>query len=264
MSGAPVWDTALPAGECHVWWARPADAPGALSWLLAGDERARSERFAFREDRLQYVVAHALTRMVVAGYLGAEPAGVGFVARCWTCGGPHGKPYLTDPPGGLELSLSHCRERVVVAVARRVAVGVDVEAINPCPDDGIEQTALSPAERRELDTWPERQRRGAFLRYWVRKEAVLKATGHGLTVPPALLTVSGPGQPPRLLDWPPPLSTIGLPVQLHDLAPGDGFVASLALLAGMPHRIVERDGDVVLRRGAERGVVDRIASQVLG
>lgn len=258
---------ALPAGECHVWWARPAAAPAALARLLDGDERARSERFAFRQDRLQYVAAHALTRMVVARYLAAEPSAVRFAARCRTCGGPHGKPHLTDPVGGLELSLSHCRERIVVAVARQVAVGVDVEAIGPSPADGIEQTALSPAERRALDAWPERRRGAAFLRYWVRKEAVLKATGHGLTVPPALLTVSGPGQPPQLLHWPPALATLGLPVQLHDLAPGDGFVASLALLADMPHRIVERDGDAVLRRGSEigaRGGGGQSRRQVLG
>ena len=36
---------------------------------------------------------------------------------------------------------------------------------------------------------------------WARKEAVLKATGHGLVVDPAEVLVSGPLNPPALVGW---------------------------------------------------------------
>src|SRR2546429_9593787 len=96
--------------------------------------------------------------------------------------------------------------------------------------DGIPWNALSPAEQATLRRLPERDQTPEFLRMWVCKEAVLKATGHGLRIPPDQVEVSGPGEKPALRRWPldvPPES-----VTLHTLDPGHGYIGVAALLAG--------------------------------
>lgn len=242
----PVEPLVLPAGECHVWWARPTDGPADLRRLLDADERARGERLVLAADRLRFLAAHALARLVLARYLGYDAARLRFTARCTACGQPHGKPRLADPPADLELSLSHSGERVVVAIARAVPVGVDVEQVGTEDHRELVEDVLAPGERRALRELGPTRRRSAFLRYWVRKEALLKATGDGLTVSPALVTVSAPDQPARLLAWE---ARQAAPVhaQLIDLDPGEGLVACVALLAEARHRVVEHDGAVLLK-----------------
>ena len=77
-----------------------------------------------------------------------------------------------------------------------------------------------------------------------RKEALLKATGDGLAVAPATITVTPPDAPPALVAWTaaPPLASAA---HLFDLDPGPGHVASLAVL-GARLAVVERDGDGLL------------------
>jgi 4'-phosphopantetheinyl transferase len=126
-------------------------------------------------------------------------------------------------------------------------VGVDVEAIEPDRDySGVAAHVLAPPEREELLALPGGERAFAFVRYWSRKEAVLKATGFGLGVPPSELTVTGPKEPARVLDW------VGGPerpasLSLHDLDPGPGYAACVALVNWGGDRVVERDGEMLLR-----------------
>lgn len=249
----PAGPLAIPVGECHVWWARPGDATADLDRLLQADERVRRQRFAFAADRLRFLAAHALARIVLARYLGEDPSALRFAAPCSTCGEPHGKPRLSHPPANLEMSLSHSGDRVVVAVARGVHIGIDVEQVPPGADESaVIEDALSPAEQRSLQEVPSALRARAFFRYWVRKEALLKATGDGLAVPPALITVSAPDQPARLVAWeerPVP----GLLAQLSDLHPGEGLVGCVALLTKVNHRVLEHDAAALLKGAAARG-----------
>src|SRR5690606_21175696 len=103
-------------------------------------------------------------------------------------------------PGPLRLSWSHSGDRVVVAVTPGTEVGVDVERIVPHARETAERVLREP-ERAVLAALPEPRRPAGFVRYWTRKEALLKATGDGLAVPPALLHVTAPDAPPRLLSW---------------------------------------------------------------
>ncbi|HEX7969062.1 MAG TPA: 4'-phosphopantetheinyl transferase superfamily protein [Stellaceae bacterium] len=230
----------LPAGECHVWWASAAAAQGHLMPLLDPGERERWSRFRREDDRARYLAAHALKRIVVAGLLGMPAGALGFSAVCRRCGGAHGKPRLQEPAAAIEFSLSHSGERVVLAVARGGAeLGVDVERLVPQRDRGsLAPAVLSATEQRVVAALPPARRPLALLRYWTRKEALLKATGDGLAVAPATLTVSAPDAPPALLSWTAE-TPLDAPAYLFDLSPGPGHVASLAIL-GARLAIVER------------------------
>ncbi|MFE7286210.1 4'-phosphopantetheinyl transferase family protein [Streptomyces noursei] len=229
-------------GECHVWFAEASADLGLLS-LLDATERDRYRQFLREQPRALYLTAHALARKVIAAQYGVRPAALRFAAVCKHCTGAHGKPRLVDPPFPLELSLSHSDERVAVALTLGADVGVDLERVGHHRED-LPRTVLSAAERRTLQSVPEGARDAAFIRYWCRKEAVLKATGDGLLVNPAALTVSPPDAPAQLLAWDDRTGP-ARPVHLTDLDPGPGYRAAVAVLDHAPRVVAHRMDDVL-------------------
>jgi 4'-phosphopantetheinyl transferase len=193
-------------------------------------------------------VAWALARTVLGAHTGVPPAALQIDRTCPGCGAQHGKPRLPATPD-LHVSVSHSGTCVVVAVLTGAAVGVDVEEFGQPDPDELEDTAglvLAPEERRELARLPARHRAQAFATYWTRKEAVVKATGQGLTAPLAELVVSPPSAPPAVLTWrsaPVPLRELAL----HPLHPPAGSAATLAVVGGAPVRVAEADAEALLR-----------------
>lgn len=145
----------------------------ALLGVLGDAERGKAERFVFDRDRRRYVVAHAAVREILGGVLERAPGSVEFSL------GEFGKPAVVG--GGVEFSLSHSGERALVAVSRSGAVGVDIEQWRESVDvELVAGSVFSAVERRGLARVQGLRRRRLFFRTWVRKEAVIKATGEGL------------------------------------------------------------------------------------
>lgn len=229
--------------ECRLWWANTTAGGHRLDSLLTAEEEGLRAGLAHEDDRRRFTVARALARAVIGLSLQRAPADIRFSVRCKHCGGAHGKPEL--PGTRLSVSWSHSGEWVACAVARAVEVGVDVEAIPAAGmARGLEGTVLSPGEARALGRLPEHERRAGLLTYWTRKEAALKATADGLSVPLPALTVSAPYEPARVTAWTesPPRGR----VRLHDVQPGPGYVGCLALLSDRPVRVVESSGEPLL------------------
>src|SRR5690606_22853124 len=116
---------------------------------------------------------------------------------CRHCGGTHGKPRL--PGCGVDFSLSHSGDRVVLVLAEGTEVGVDVERESDRDIDRLAEMVLSAPEREVLAGMADRRR--GFHAYWSRKEALLKATGHGLAAPMTDIRVSAPDEPAAVLAW---------------------------------------------------------------
>lgn len=174
----------LPVGVVEVWRlvCHAADSVDRLLPALDVDEQRRAARLATPALRCAFVAAHHGLRDVLASYLSVVPADVRFVRRpCSRCGGPHGKPAVAAPDGWLRFNLAHSADVAVVAVARDVEVGVDVERVREDVDLApLLPLVLSASERSELDTRQRHERAGEFYRIWTRKEALLKARGDGL------------------------------------------------------------------------------------
>ncbi|MET9834291.1 4'-phosphopantetheinyl transferase superfamily protein [Streptomyces sp. NPDC006385] len=113
---------------------------------------------------------------------------------------------------------------------------MDVEAVRDLDGDRalLPRVVLSEAEQRVLAALPAARTPAAFTRYWARKEAVLKATGDGLTVNPADLTVSGPGTPAALLDWRGRQDHRAAFLPLADVAAGPDHRCAVAFLGPHP------------------------------
>lgn len=120
-----------------------------------------------------------------------------------------GRPRLEPGWGeGVRFSISRAGALLLLAVARGRQVGVDVEQLGRNRWLSLPGHVLDPAEQTALAELPPGARNDAFLRLWVRKEAVLKAAGTGLAVEPALVSVTGPEAPPGVLALP---DTLGPP-----------------------------------------------------
>lgn len=141
-------------------------------------ERHRATRLVRERDRQHYVLTHGGLRAVLSRYLGVSP---GLVALGHT---EAGKPFVirdTRTHSILTFNLSHAHGRALIAVSNAQEVGVDLELV--CSD--VDATKLSeryftPSEHREIMQSVGEERARRFFRYWVAKEAVLKALGIGL------------------------------------------------------------------------------------
>jgi 4'-phosphopantetheinyl transferase len=158
---------------------------------------------------------------------------VGSVLKCYlpdaalqVTRGSRGKPYLEDADG-LRFNIARSAGVTLVAVSREAEVGVDVERRRERGLRSLPDHALSGDEQDALGRLPEAARADAFLTYWVRKEAVLKAASVGLGVEPNLVEVSAPADDPVVRALP---DTLG-PIDAWTLVDLDvpGYAAAVAV-----------------------------------
>lgn len=179
----------------HVWWRAQSEVLACVR-AVVGDENtlltpgdveslSRTSHAQAQEARR---CARLLLRALVARLFGTEAARVELQEAA------HGKPAFHSPDPQLllpEFSLSHSGDTVAVALSLAGPVGVDVEAA------ALDATRAERLASRTLDThtlseWnalAPSQRVAAFLSQWTQREALLKATGEGLTRDPRSLVV---------------------------------------------------------------------------
>lgn len=194
-----------------VRWARVdgVDEKARYDWLSDG-ERGRIESMRQVSDQCHFLGARLLLRHTLVNEFGCRPEDVALHQTCLRCGGPHGRPIVTiaGRPGP-HVSLAHSGGVAMVGIGRR-PLGVDLEPIDRADD----------------------------LRHWVRTEAVLKATGHGLDVDPRGIAFSEGGDPP-LVSWAGPGRRPT--VRITDLDMEIDSVDFVAAVAGLGRRSVQVD-----------------------
>ena len=184
LSEATTLPVDIADDEVHVWRAGLDLPPACLQHMaetLSFDERARAEELRAHRHRARFVASHGILRAILGAYLTARPADLRFRS------GPKGKPVLIGEPGWspLQFSMSHSHLLGLYVVARDRRVGVDVERV--CARKTYSRLAdryFGAAEIEQLDATPTRLRERAFLSYWTRKEAYVKAIGDGLPALP--------------------------------------------------------------------------------
>ena len=185
----------LAGGEVQIWCAsleRPPQVVARLSALLSPDEKARAERFYFERDRVRFIVGRGLLRTILGGYLGMDPARIEFSY------GPYGKPAL-NPAQTLHFNLAHSQALALYAFCRDHPLGVDIEHIRPMADeDALARHVFTPTESALVASLDGDPKHDAFFKIWTCKEAILKASGDGLTKPLDQTEISLAGPAPSL------------------------------------------------------------------
>ena len=229
-------------GQVHVWRASLALPPAGLAALhrvISDDERSRAGRFRFEVHRDRFIAGRGIQRLLLARYLGADPAGLRYRLA------HHGKPSLDAPwdAADLRFNVSNAEDGLLVAVTTGRELGVDLEAVRALGDrDEVARRFFSAPEVEVYDAVPEGERDAAFFTCWTRKEAYIKALGEGLSMPLDCFDVTlRPGEPARLL------ATRGNPAEagrwtLREVDPGPGWMGAVAVEgAGWELRLYDWD-----------------------
>lgn len=219
----------LAPNEIHVWattLAVPTPLLEKFAGTLSPDETARAGKFKFEKHRNRFIAGRGALREILAPYVSAPPAELCFSYS------DNGKPGLSGElaRSNLHFNLAHTEDLALIAVTRIGVVGVDVEAVRPVKDvDALVARFFSARESALFQKVLAADKPQAFFNLWTRKEALLKATGEGITRSLSLVEVSFlPGDPARLLaisgdelkaaEW-----------TLRDFSPAPGFVGALAI-----------------------------------
>lgn len=212
----------------HVWRIHVDDELPDVNWsVLSDDEHDRARRFHFEVHRRCFVAAHAATRRILAFYAHVNPLSLQFTE------GEFGKPSLTNG-NGLEFNLSHSGDLALLAVSRERAVGVDVERWNEETEHlTLAEHFFSEAECEALRGLAQANEQvvAGFFAAWSRKEAYIKASGHGITRGLHHFAVSlVPGEPARVIAD--QLDDMAADRWImRDLPAGDGYSAALVAAA---------------------------------
>ena len=186
-------ETARDVDVWHVDLRQPADWVEGARALLAPDELEAAAR-GTPEVRRRRVVRRAALRIALARRIGGDPSALRMVP------GPHGKPALADSADALHFSSSSSDDCCLIAVTAIGPIGVDVERVAPRAYlERIAETRFAPAEADAIAHLEGEARLRAFYNCWTRKEAYLKATGAGLTMPLDKVIVSLDDERPEIV-----------------------------------------------------------------
>jgi 4'-phosphopantetheinyl transferase len=150
------------------------------SRILSPDEYIRANRFYFKKDRVRFTITHGVLRLLLGSYIGIEPTEIKFYLN------EYGKPYLEHRIGieNIQFNISHSRDLILLAFARDLEVGVDIEFVREdLANQEIAERFFSRVEIDDLTSLPKSLQIAAFFACWTRKEAFIKAKGMGLSIP---------------------------------------------------------------------------------
>jgi len=190
--------------ELHL-WRIDLDRPEPDD-VLSAAERARRDRLVTEQLRRRWGNSRRGLREVLGRYLGQPPAAVELALD------EKGKPELAGASPPLRFNLSHSSGLALVAVGAKLAVGVDVERIEP-RRDGLKLAArmLTPAAIEAIRAAAPERRAAVFHAAWTEFEARLKCAGGG---------IAG-GEPEG-------------PVAVTPVAVGTGYAAAVAVAGTAP------------------------------
>ncbi|OZI60188.1 4'-phosphopantetheinyl transferase family protein [Bordetella genomosp. 11] len=166
-------------GDLRIWCLEldlAAPVPEPALALLDAAERARMDRYRHRADQVRFGMTRAMLKRLLASHTGAETApDAAAIALAHTAAG---RPVW--PGSRLHFNVAHSGALALIAISRLRPVGIDVELRKDLDIDALAAIVLTPRERQLLGQAPAAVRRDEFYRYWVCKEAALKATGRGI------------------------------------------------------------------------------------
>ncbi|QFT29457.1 holo-(acyl carrier protein) synthase 2 [Labrenzia sp. THAF82] len=158
---------------------------------LSPQERLRFDAYVSKQAARLFVTGRRLVKQFFASWIGCSAFEIGVTIQ------ENLKPEIISPtilqaPVLPQFNISHSCNQVVLALADRLAIGVDIE-LSTNIDANCQQTLYQVFTHNEAafisepDAYETRLER--FLAIWRAKEAVIKATGLGFALQPNSFSV---------------------------------------------------------------------------
>ncbi len=156
----------FPEWETHV---------NTLRTYLLEEEHAVQTRYWSLSDANRFIIRRGILRLLLAEQTDELPHNIRFAVNPW------GKLNLVFPQLSLRFNMSDVQEWAVIAMAKEVVVGVDVERKRILDYEDIAKTVFSPQEQAHLASCDASVKQETFFSLWTQKEALFKAQGRGLS-----------------------------------------------------------------------------------
>ena len=158
----------------HPQWIEQLD-----SIPLRADEHERMTAFQFEIDRQHFSMRRRLLKYVLSVFTNKDAAALSFRFNAF------GKPSLAGTASApLAFNTSYSAGSSLIGLRAGMSLGVDMERIRPL--DRKDSIIRAHGTRREIECFeslPPQEREYRFFHWWVRKEAIIKAVGRGVSCP---------------------------------------------------------------------------------
>ena len=223
--------------EVHVWSiSLVADDATTVRLMkyLSPDEGHRAARYLSDQHRRRFVVSRGRQREILSRYVHLSASKIEF------CYESLGKPGLDEPlaDSRIRFNLSNSGELALLAVTLDRDVGIDVERIREMSSmNDFSRRYFAKQECDALAVLSDSQRQVAFFNCWTRKEAILKATGKGISSPldKVIVTLS-PDREARVLSIDDD-QEMAAQWWLAELNPLKGYVGAIAMRMRCPRLV---------------------------
>ncbi len=173
-----TWQSNCPllSNEAHVYLFDISEVDLlAETYLVTREEQSKASLFRQEMDAKRFLAGRVFTKKILSGILCTEPTHISIRT------GKNGKPfalYNSIELQNLHFNISHSGNLVMIGVCSK-DIGVDIEEMKP---GLIVELPAAVFSKRELEVFENSLNRlKTFYTFWTRKEALLKATGEGLT-----------------------------------------------------------------------------------
>jgi 4'-phosphopantetheinyl transferase len=184
-STSEVASTPLRPDEIWIWVGNASgdatEQVSRLSPLLSAEINARIKRLRRPQDRASVAIAHGALRLILGRHLGRQPETLRFGL------GQYGKPSivlnsLAGVPLEVHFNINHTDGAVAVALAGS-PVGIDIERLRELPDliELAQHFFTAEIVDEIVCCAPASKQLALFYRHWTLGEALIKATGKGLS-----------------------------------------------------------------------------------
>jgi len=162
----------LADSEIHVWRSSLV-RQNCNQRALSASERERWENFSDPESANRYCATRTWLRALLSRYAHTDPDSLDIQTA------QLGKPFLRHPKNCLTFNLSHSGNWLLIAVARAVQVGVDLEVQRDIRNrEKIAARVLDADANAELQA--DNYHPLTFTAHWTRMEAKQKCLGQGV------------------------------------------------------------------------------------
>ena len=141
--------------------------------LLSKDEKLKADGLKFNKNN--YIVSRVLIRQALSYYTHISAKLLEFSRT------PKGKPFLVNSPRLVKFNVSHSGNYIAIIICNHAQVGIDIEVSRPRKFIKIADQYFHPREVEQILACSDAYRESLFYRLWTLKEALLKATGGGIS-----------------------------------------------------------------------------------